>query len=257
MASGGPLPIKYIAAQNSECACVNNVRCLRSRSPWPNMLFSAPRTFVQPSAAFTRRASAAGRGCACRSRAANALAIAAAAGPCAPSPAPSDFSSGRLISATSTFGHLRHGQDRIARPVARSDAVAVEPHLLVQRPARRLDDAALDLVGQPVRVDDLTRIGRCEGARHLDRAARAVDFDLGDHRDDRPARFLYLAKPMPRPRVPSPFSPGLPVGLLGDRLDHRARARVLQVREAKRDRIAARPRAASSSMKDSIANTLA
>ena len=48
---------------------------------------------------------------------------------------------------------------------------------------------------------------------------------------------MYLAKPMPRPRVPSPFSPSFQFGLLGDRLDHGAGARVLHVGKAERDRI--------------------
>ena len=44
---------------------------------------------------------------------------------------------------------------------------------------------------------------------------------------------------MPRPRVPSPFSSGLPAGLLGHRLDHGPRARVFQMCKAESDRIGA------------------
>src|ERR1043165_9669992 len=40
--------------------------------------------------------------------------------------------------------HFGHGQDRIGRPVARQDAASVELYLLVQGPARRLDQPALD-----------------------------------------------------------------------------------------------------------------
>ena len=46
---------------------------------------------------------------------------------------------------------LRHGEDRIARPVARQNPVFVETHLLLQRPAHRLDDAAFDLAREPIR----------------------------------------------------------------------------------------------------------
>ena len=147
------------------------------------MLFSAPRTFVQPSAAFTRSGVSGNSRMRLPVALANAFTIAATAGPCAPSPAPSDFSVGRSMSSTSTCGDFLHGQDRIALPITRGDPVAVEANLLVQSPARRLDDTALNLIGEPVRVNDLTRIGDRKGARDLDHAARRIDLDLRDHRD--------------------------------------------------------------------------
>src|SRR5262249_12964463 len=49
---------------------------------------------------------------------------------------------------------FRYGEDRIARPVARENSAGVEAHLLLQRPAHRLHDAAFDLVDEPVRIDD-------------------------------------------------------------------------------------------------------
>ena len=44
---------------------------------------------------------------------------------------------------------------------------------------------------------------------------------------------------MPRPRVPSPFSPGFQSAICGDLLDHRPGARVLHVRKPERDRVGA------------------
>ena len=41
------------------------------------------------------------------------------------------------------LGHVRHPDDRVVRPVARLDTVPVEADLLIQRPTRGLDDAAL------------------------------------------------------------------------------------------------------------------
>ena len=77
--------------------------------------------------------------------------------PASPRPAPFDGGSfGRLINSTVTRGTSGIRHDRIIRPVARLDAVLVrETHLLVERPTHcGLDDAALDLVAQPVRIDD-------------------------------------------------------------------------------------------------------
>src|SRR6266511_1420022 len=49
---------------------------------------------------------------------------------------------------------FRHGEDRIAGPVARQNPAPIETHLLLQRPAHRLDDAAFDLAGEPIGIDD-------------------------------------------------------------------------------------------------------
>ena len=56
---------------------------------------------------------------------------------------------------------------------------AVEPHPFLERPARRLDDAAFELVDRAVRVDDETGIG---GAPHPDEPDALLDLDLGDDR---------------------------------------------------------------------------
>src|ERR1700730_11478080 len=78
--------------------------------------------------------------------------------------------------------HLRHlgeSQDRIATPIATGDALAVERDLLVERPARGLDDAAFHLVLESVGAHDLARIRRAARLEDAHRAGRAVDLDLG------------------------------------------------------------------------------
>ena len=50
---------------------------------------------------------------------------------------------------------------------------------------------------------------------------------------------MYLEKAKPRPRRPSPRAVGVPAGALRRRLDHRARARILQVAQAELHRIGA------------------
>ena len=47
------------------------------------------------------------------------------------------------------LGHLREGQDRIARPIEAGHHAAVEGHLLLQRAADGLDDVAFDLALTP------------------------------------------------------------------------------------------------------------
>src|ERR1043166_573249 len=78
--------------------------------------------------------------------------------------------------------HLRHGEDRIVRPVAREDSALIELHFLVQRPARSLDDAALDLVDKAVRVDHEPGVGSAGCAANADAPFLPVDLDLGNDR---------------------------------------------------------------------------
>ena len=108
----------------------------------------------------------------------------------------------------------------------------------MQGPAGGLDHAALDLVRQPVRVDDLARIGGGERPRHTDLASLAVDFDLGDHRhvgrqvlifgegDAAPARTVALLAL-------------LPPGFSRRCVYHRPSAPIAEMRQPERDRIPA------------------
>src|SRR5271166_4937431 len=75
--------------------------------------------------------------------------------------------------------HLRESKDWISCPVQARDARAVECHPLLQRPAQGLHDIALDLIFDPIRVDDLTAIMDNKEARNADVSRVAVDFDFG------------------------------------------------------------------------------
>src|SRR6266851_2350826 len=77
------------------------------------------------------------------------------------------------------LGHLAEAQDRVALPVARTDAGGVEPHALLQGPADGLDDAAFELVDRAVRIDDEAGVG---GAPDAGDADTLLDLDLGDDR---------------------------------------------------------------------------
>src|SRR5260370_19988525 len=79
--------------------------------------------------------------------------------------------------------NFEEGQDRIARPVEARHHGAIEGHLLFQATTHGLDNAALDLVAQPIRIDDLTAI--MHDMKPLDRelAGLAVNLHLGDSTD--------------------------------------------------------------------------
>src|SRR5262249_19735723 len=72
-------------------------------------------------------------------------------------------------------GHLGKAQDRVALPAVAGNAGAIEAHRLEQGPARRLDGATLDLIGDPVRVDHLADVDRGHQATHPD-VIEAFDF---------------------------------------------------------------------------------
>src|SRR5437879_1537268 len=59
---------------------------------------------------------------------------------------------------------------------------AVECHCFVDRPRKRLHDAALDLVADAVRIDRLAAVDDRGDARDLDPAAVALDHHLQRHR---------------------------------------------------------------------------
>src|SRR6516164_5317981 len=127
-------------------------------------------------------------------------------------------------------GHVGHCQDRIAVPITRGNPIAVEADLLVQRPTCRLDDATLNLIGQPVRVDDLTRISGCKGLRDLYHTACWIDLDFRDHRDVN-RKSLIFGKSDTAAATSITDLTLFPVCLPGNRFDHRPRALILQLRE--------------------------
>src|SRR5947209_8749146 len=73
--------------------------------------------------------------------------------------------------------HLREAQDRVALPAVAGDAGAVEADRLADGPAGGLDGAAFDLVGHPVRVDDLAHVHGDHQPPHPD---LRIGGDLGD-----------------------------------------------------------------------------
>src|SRR5262249_51409741 len=115
--------------------------------------------------------------------------------------------------------HVAHRQDRIALPITRVDPIAVEADLLVQCPTFRLDDATLNLIGKPLRVDDLTRISDCRGVRNLDHATCRIDLHFRDHRDGNRTRVIF-GKSGAAAATSVTSLTLLPVCLLGNRLDH-------------------------------------
>ena len=98
-----------------------------------------------------------------------ALASAAAAGPCAASPLPQKRCAGPVENMDiQALGDGSEPQDWVGRPIDAGDAGVVEGHALVERPADRLDDAAFDLIDQPVGIDDLAAVdGGDRRERHV------------------------------------------------------------------------------------------
>src|ERR1051325_4167714 len=90
------------------------------------------------------------------------------------------------------LGNLAEAQDRIALPVGGGDARAIEGHLLLQGPARGLDEATLELVHDAVGMDDLTGIGGDRGALEPDRGGGVVDGELDAGRA--PALLVLVAR---------------------------------------------------------------
>ena len=85
------------------------------------------------------------------------------------------------------LGHLGEFDDGVGAPFARRHGGAVERHFLHQRAAGRLDDVAVDLVADAVRIDHQAGILPGDHARHADIAGRLVDGDVGDPRRPRRA----------------------------------------------------------------------
>ena len=111
-----------------------------------------------------------------------ALPTAAATGQIAGSPAPE----GVFLRAVDQRGldgrDLGEGQDAVARPVETRHLVVVPGDLLLQRAADPLDDVALDLVGEPVRIDDQPAVVADHHSRDPHVAVARIDLDLGDDR---------------------------------------------------------------------------
>ena len=131
-------------------------------------------------------------------------------------------------------GHLGEAQDRIGLPGVAGDARAVEAHRLLQHPAGGLDGAALDLVGHAVRIDHLAHVDRHHQPAHAD-VGRALH--LGD--DGAIGAEVLVAREADAVAHALALAPRAPAGALGRGLQHGARARVLQVAQAERQRVLA------------------
>src|SRR6188472_3841803 len=75
--------------------------------------------------------------------------------------------------------HLGEAQDRVALPAVGGDPTVSEANALLEGPARRLDDAALDLVRRAIRIDHQAGI---DGRPDAGETNLLVDLDLGHHR---------------------------------------------------------------------------
>src|SRR6266480_4070825 len=111
-----------------------------------------------------------------------ALAIAEGTIAAVGSPAPHGRSFGRSMRSM-TISHLREPQDGIALPVEACHGGPVPLQVLDQRAAHGLDDVAVDLVAQPVGVDDLAAVMRHEEALDADLARTPVHLDIGHGAD--------------------------------------------------------------------------
>ena len=163
------------------------------------------------------------------------------------------------------LGHFGEFDDGVGAPFARRHGGAVERDFLHQRAAGRLDDVAVDLVADAVRIDHQAGILPGDHARHADIAGRLVDGDVGDPGRPRRAVARKLAVDIERigKAAPAhdvalgfrflPDRPRLPAGALGHRVDEIDRARVLQIAQAVFDRIDAGFDRRSSSIQDSCA----
>src|SRR5712691_1976960 len=124
-------------------------------------------------------------------------------------------------------GDLAEFQDRVLLPAKTCDAAFAELHLLLQRPAGRLNRATLDLVDHAVRVDDEPDV---DGEKQPLHAYFMIDLHLGDHRavcaevlvfcESDAVTAALTGGPVPPARAPR------------HRLDYRAGTRVPQVAQA-------------------------
>ena len=99
------------------------------------------------------------------------------------------------------LGHLAEAQDRIGPPVDTGDPMAVEGHLLVQRPARRLGESALGWLLSPSGLT-IWPASTATTACLSDAPAVTVDVQVHDHGDKRDDSCTGKRRHHgPRPRV--------------------------------------------------------
>ena len=130
---------------------------------------------------------------------------------------------------------LREAKNRIALPVGAGHAQAVESDLLLERPARGLDQPTLELVGETARVDHLPGIGRDDGTHGRDLPAVAVDQHLDD---DRGIGLLVLVAREGETMAAAGFPPAADeAGVFGGGGEDRPSALVVEVAQPERQRV--------------------
>src|SRR6185437_13904071 len=103
-----------------------------------------------------------------------------------------------------------------------------ELHLLLQRPARSLDDASFDLVLETVRVDDLPGVGSCHHPCHAHESIGAINDAVGNQRDIALGGFI-AAECDTATMYPIAFCAGHPTGCVCSGGQHALCARILEV----------------------------
>src|SRR5436190_13555213 len=168
-----------------------------------------------------------------------ALAIAAAVGPCDASPVPRKGIPGRSMTWTSTSsGTAEKAQDRIATPISARDPRAVKCDALVQRPACRLQDTALDLVLDAVGVDRFAAVDRRDRAPEAYAAALEIQVNFDRERHIGGEVFVTGKSEAPTPAL-LPLVLG-PAEAVGRRADDLASARIVEMAQTKLNRIGLR-----------------
>src|SRR5471030_2094946 len=142
-------------------------------------------------------------------------------------------------------GRFGDVEDRIADPVHAGDRLAVEGHFLPQRAADALHDVAFYAFHQPIRVDDLPAVVRHGELARPDLTGGAVNIDLRDHRHARAVALRIgdaAAGHFVAGLIAARRGPRVPFRLFRRRLDHGDIARLLDVAQAKLDRVGANRR---------------
>ena len=131
------------------------------------------------------------------------------------------------------LGNFAELQNGIVLPSSGGNASPIKPHLLLQNPAGRLNNPALNLVQNTVRIDHASAINR---RHHADDANGFSDGDLGDH--CRVITDIFVAgKADANTRRPITLTPWLPACFGHHGVNHRMCAFIVEMPKAKFNRV--------------------